>query len=1584
MTIAASDSTGGTITFGAIGLPSGLSINASTGVISGTVASGASADSPYTVTLFASDGTYTDNETFTWTIGVSTPVSIADPGDQSNNAGDTVSLAMAATDTAGTISSWSATGLPTGLSINSSSGLISGTPSTSGSWTTTVTASDGSHSGTDTFAWDVGSTITITDSGDQFYNAGDAVSVPITATDTASGTLVFSASGLLSGLSISFSTGTISGTLSSSLTPGNYTTTVSVTDGTNTALDAFGWTIYPVSDVTITNPGTQSSTEGTAISTLTLGHSYTGSGSVNFSAVGLPPGLAINPTNGHITGTPAGGDSDFSPYSVQVTASDGTAFDNQTFVWNVSSPITLASVADQSTSEGTTISTLTISASGGSSPVYSAFGLPTGLKINPTSGAITGTVAPGTAADSPFVVTVVAASGSYNASEDFNWTITSPISISTIADQTSSENSAISTLTVSATDSVSGSTLTYAALGLPPGLQINPSTGAISGTPGDGSAALGPYAVTVLAEDGTYATTQSFTWTIDSPISITTPADKTNNEGDSVSLSISASDSISGASVTYAALGLPTGLIVNPTTGAITGTISPGASVNGPYFVTLAVGDGTYNNETSFNWNVNSPVTFTNPPVDPSNNVGDTVTVFAAATDSISGATLSYTATALPAGSSINPSSGAITGSPTTSGFWQTVVTASDGTYSSSTDIPWSVYGALTVTDQGDQTNPIGATVSVSITATDTTSGTPSFSAADLPPGLSINSSTGAITGTISSSASTTTPYTPTITVSDGTNTSVDVFTWAINPSGVIVVTSPGSLSNAAGDDVEMQMQANDSTNGSLLWTASNLPGGLYINPYTGYINGTVASSAVSGTPYSVTISASDGPNSGSTTFAWTISAAAGTISSSNPGGQTTTEGTTIATLSIDASDSTSGATLHYMAFDLPPGLKINPATGAITGTVALGAGFEGSYSVSVVANDGTNFATQTFAWNIFSPVTIDQLADQTNNENDTVSLSISATDSSSGSTVSYAALGLPPGLAINPSTGSITGVVAKNAAASGPYSVTIIAQDGTFSTQMDFTWNINSPVTITAPPDQTNNESDTVSLAVSATDAISGSSVVYSAVGLPGGLSINASTGVISGTVAVGDSSIGYFEPTIIANDGTYYNTQTFNWTINGAITVNDPGDQANTVGDTVSLLVNATDSNSGATVVYAAVGLPDSINSTSGLISGTISSSASAISSFVTTVFASDGTYSSSDTFDWTITAAGTVTLATPSNQTGTEGTSISTLTLSASDTTSGATIHFFAVGLPPGLVLNPSTGAITGTSAIGDAAYGPYAVTVVATDGTRFALESFTWTITDPVSFSTVAANQSSIEGDTPTASFAATDSTSGTVKYTANGLPPGLSINTGTGAISGTVALGGAATGTWTVTVTANDGTYSASETFNWTDHESHHPDGSSDPDQHGRGQRLGVVQRQRCQFRNGHVHGHRSAARVEREQQHGSGDGHGGGRGLDDRFVQLHPGGQRWHVQYVPDRDLDGGQSDYAAPGDRRDFQRFARVLLAGAVELHGEWDTELFGDGVAGGRDVQHHDGVDLGYAGHRPGDAGHIPGQRMGHGWNL
>ena len=71
--------------------------------------------------------------------------------------GTAVSLQMQASDlTAGQTLTYSATGLPAGLSISVSTGLISGTPTTAGTGSATVTAKDTTGAtGSATFSWTV-------------------------------------------------------------------------------------------------------------------------------------------------------------------------------------------------------------------------------------------------------------------------------------------------------------------------------------------------------------------------------------------------------------------------------------------------------------------------------------------------------------------------------------------------------------------------------------------------------------------------------------------------------------------------------------------------------------------------------------------------------------------------------------------------------------------------------------------------------------------------------------------------------------------------------------------------------------------------------------------------------------------------------------------------------------------------------------------------------------------------------------------------------------------------------------------------------------------------------------------------------------------------------------------------------------------------------------------------------------------------------------------------------------------------------------------------------------------------------------
>ena len=116
---------------------------------------------------------------------------------------DPVSLQVSCTDSAGEALIYSGTGLPPGLGI-SSGGLITGTLTTAGTYTVTVTATDTSgQNGHTTFAWTIsGSSVTCTSPGDQVNTVGDAVSLQITATDSAGETLTYSGGTLPPGLTI--------------------------------------------------------------------------------------------------------------------------------------------------------------------------------------------------------------------------------------------------------------------------------------------------------------------------------------------------------------------------------------------------------------------------------------------------------------------------------------------------------------------------------------------------------------------------------------------------------------------------------------------------------------------------------------------------------------------------------------------------------------------------------------------------------------------------------------------------------------------------------------------------------------------------------------------------------------------------------------------------------------------------------------------------------------------------------------------------------------------------------------------------------------------------------------------------------------------------------------------------------------------------------------------------------------------------------------------------------------------------------------------------------------------------------------
>jgi Putative Ig domain/Ricin-type beta-trefoil lectin domain len=165
-------------------------------------------------------------------------------------------LPMRAVDTASASLTWSAAGLPPGLSIDPATGDISGTPTTVGTYSVAVTATDGSGSSTVHFGWGASDVITF---GSGVYNDtvayGTAVDVQVVASDSApSEPLTYSASGLAPGLSIDPSTGVISGVMTKT---GYWDANITVSDPTGaSAVGGYFFqdygviTVSPISNVT--------------------------------------------------------------------------------------------------------------------------------------------------------------------------------------------------------------------------------------------------------------------------------------------------------------------------------------------------------------------------------------------------------------------------------------------------------------------------------------------------------------------------------------------------------------------------------------------------------------------------------------------------------------------------------------------------------------------------------------------------------------------------------------------------------------------------------------------------------------------------------------------------------------------------------------------------------------------------------------------------------------------------------------------------------------------------------------------------------------------------------------------------------------------------------------------------------------------------------------------------------------------------------------------------------------------------------------------------------------------------------------
>ena len=340
---------------GETGLPSGMSINSSTGSISGTPQQSGT----FTGRISISSGVETNNFPFSLTIAPAPSAPVITSATTALGAvGEEFTYLIAASNSP---TSFNVGILPPGLSH--SAGTISGTPTTAGTYTVNLSANNIGGTGpgaTVTITIEPSGPVpTITSAASVSANLDTAFTYQIVASESPTS---YAASGLPVGLSVNTATGAITGTPT---VGGVFTSTLTASNG-NGASSAFSlqFVLGPVSAVN--SASTLSGFTGVAVSSYQL----TGTNSpTSFNVGALPSGLSYNSSTRQITGTPAAAGHTDVTISANNAVGQGLPFTLAIQIASPTGPAISAHPASQTKNAGESV-TFTVVATGAPAPTY--------------------------------------------------------------------------------------------------------------------------------------------------------------------------------------------------------------------------------------------------------------------------------------------------------------------------------------------------------------------------------------------------------------------------------------------------------------------------------------------------------------------------------------------------------------------------------------------------------------------------------------------------------------------------------------------------------------------------------------------------------------------------------------------------------------------------------------------------------------------------------------------------------------------------------------------------------------------------------------------------------------------------------------------------------------------------------------------------------------------------------------------------------------------------------------------------------------------------------------------------------------
>jgi hypothetical protein len=244
------------------------------------------------------------------------------------------------------------------------------------------------------------------------------------------------------------------------------------------------------------------------------------------------------------------------------------------------------------------------------------------------------------------------------------------------------------------------------------------------------------------------------------------------------------------------------------------------------------------------------------------------------------------------------------------------------------------------------------------------------------------------------------------------------------------------------------------------------------------------------------------------------------------------------------ASPTNSGGTptSYSISPALPAGLALNTASGSITGTPTV-VSASATYMLTATNTGGSTTATINITVNDIAPSTLAYTGSPFTYTKGTAISAIAAPTNAGGTVVSYAVSpSLPAGLSLNTATGAITGTQSV-VSASATYTITATNTGGSTSTTISITVNDAAPTSLAYTGSPFTYAKD---IAIATLSPVSsGGAVVSYAVSpaLPAGLTLNTSTGDITGTPTVSSAATTY---TITATNSFGSTTAPLNITVN------------------------------------------------------------------------------------------------------------------------------------------------------------------------------------------------------------------------------------------------------------------------------------------------------------------------------------------------------------------------------------------------------------------------------------------------------